>query len=323
MNRVLLWKCLSEVQLLFFASALLLFAFCCVRIFIVASIDTGSFANIIGELWENYGHLAPVPLTQILTYSGRIALGYDDPVVVFCVAIFAISRGSAAVSGELSRGTMEMLLAQPISRMQVLYSQAAVTVTALALLCVSTWCGTWTGIQTAWATELAPVPSLSVPFLKAKIPLGFSSPTKIRVPMRERVEPKNFIPGAFNLFCLGVCLAGLTTLASAWDRYRWRTIGIISAFFVSQMILKILGLAFQNLAWCQYLSILTVYEPQRVIYIAIDHPEQNWAWWLVRGDKHPSMAGPLLYYVVLLGLGISSYIGAGVVFQKRDLPAPL
>jgi ABC-2 type transport system permease protein len=323
MNRVLLWKCISEVQLLFIASAVLLFAFCWVRIFIVASIDTGSFATIVGELWDNYGHLMPVPFSQLMTYSGRIAIGYDEPMVVFCVTIFAISRGSAAVSGELSRGTMEMLLAQPISRLQALYSQAAVTVVSLALLCVCTWCGTWAGIQTARATELAAVPSLSVPFLKSKIPISFAPPQKVRVPMRERVHPTDFIPGALNLFCLGVCLAGLTTLASACDRYRWRTIGIISAFFVTQMILKVLGRAFESTNWCLYFTILTAYEPQRVIYIAVDLPEQNWAWWLPKGDKHPSMAGPLLYYVVLLGIGISSYAAAGVVFQKRDLPAPL
>lgn len=323
MNRALLWKCITEVQLLFIASGLLLFTFCWVRIFIVASIDTGSFANIVGELWDNYGHLAPVPLTQLLTYSGRIAIGYDEPMVVFCVTIFAIARGSAAVSGELSRGTMEMLLAQPISRMQTLYTQATVTVVSLALLSVCTWCGTWTGIQTARATELKPVPSLSVPFLKSRIPLAFSPPEKVRVPMRERANAQDFVPGAFNLFCLGVCMAGLTTLASACDRYRWRTIGIISTFFVAQMIFKVLGKAFESTAFLQYLSILTVYEPQRVIYIAVDLPEENWAWWLPQGEKHPSMAGPLLCYVVLLGIGISSYIGAGFVFQKRDLPAPL
>jgi ABC-2 type transport system permease protein len=323
MNRTLLWKCVTEVQLLFIACALLLFSFCCVRIFIVASIDTGSFANIVGELWDNYGHLAPVPLSQILTYNGRIAIGYDEPMVVFCVTIFAIARGSAAISGELSRGTMEMLLAQPISRLQALYSQAAVTVASLVLLCISTWFGTWAGIQTAQATEVPPPPTVSVPFLNSKIPLSFTTPPKIRVPMRERVRPTDFIPGAVNLFCLGFCMAGLTTFASACDRYRWRTIGIVSTFFVLQMIFKVLGRTFESTSFLQYFSILTVYEPQRVIYIGVELPQYNWAWWLPEGAKNPSMAGPLLCYAVLLGLGIGGYVGAGFVFQKRDLPAPL
>ena len=49
--------------------------------------------------------------------------------------MFAIARGSDVVSGELGRGTLEMLLAQPVSRLQVLYTQAAVTLVCLLLLC--------------------------------------------------------------------------------------------------------------------------------------------------------------------------------------------
>lgn len=323
MNRVLLRKCISEVQLLFLASALLLFAFCWVRVFIVASLETSSFAAIIDKLWDNWGRLSPVPLSQLLTYTGRIALAYDEPVVVFCIAIFAISRGSAAVSGELSRGTMEMLLAQPISRLQALYSQAAVTVTCIAILCTLTWCGTWTGIQTARAVELKPPPTVSVPLLNWKIPLSFSSQEKVRVPMRDRVKTANFAPGALNLFCLGVCLAGLSTLASACDRYRWRTIGIISTFFVLQMIFKVLSRAFDTTEWMQFITILTAYEPQRLVYIAAEVPSSNWGWWVPASEDHPSMAGPLLYYVVLISIGVGGYLAAGVVFHKRDLPAPL
>jgi ABC-2 type transport system permease protein len=323
MNRVLLRKCISEVQLLFIASGLLLFTFCWVRIFIVASIDTGSFATIVDKLWDNYGRLSPVPFSQLMTYTGRIAIGYDEPMVVFCVAIFAIARGSAAVSGELSRGTMEMLLAQPISRLQALYSQAAVTISCLALLSVCSWCGTFTGIQTARATELAPAKSITVPLLEWKIPLSLGSGEKIRVPMRDRVQSKHFVPGAMNLFCFGVCMAGLATLASACDRYRWRTIGILSAFFVVQMIFKVLSRAFDSTEWLQYFTILSAYEPQRLVYIAADVPALNWSWWVPADERHPSMAGPLLYYIVLLTIGLGSYIAAGFVFQKRDLPAPL
>jgi ABC-2 type transport system permease protein len=323
MNRILLRKCLSEVQLLFGACALLLFTFCWVRVFIVASLDTSSFATIIDKLWDNWGHLSPVPFSHLLTYSGRVALAYDEPVVVFSIVIFAISRGSAAVSGELNRGTMEMLLAQPISRLQVLYSQAAVTVGCLALLCTLTWCGTWSGVHTAKATEVAPPKSITVPLLNWKVPISFSPPEKIKVPMKDRVDTANFVPGALNLFCLGFCMAGLTTLASACDRYRWRTIGILSTFFILQMIFKVLGRAFTSTWFFEYCSMLTAYEPQRLTYFALNLPEFNWSWWLPKTGDRPAMSGPLTYYSVLLGLGLAGYLAAGVVFHRRDLPAPL
>ncbi|WP_425618197.1 ABC transporter permease subunit [Anatilimnocola sp. NA78] len=323
MNRVLLRKCLSEVQLLFVASALLLFTFCWVRVFIVASLETTAFASIIDKLWENWGRFSPVPLRQLLSYAGRVAIGYDEPVVVFCVAIFAISRGSAAVSGELGRGTMEMLLAQPISRLQVLYSQALVTVGCLALLCTFTWSGTWAGIQTAEVTEPAPVPSITIPLLNFKIQSPFGTPEKIKVPMRERVQAAHFVPGALNLFCLGYCVAGITTLASACDRYRWRTIGIISSLFVLQMIFKVLGRAFDSTSFFEWITIFSAYEPQRLIFIATELPQYNWAFTVPSISDRPPMTGPLTYYLVLLALGTLGYLAAGVVFHRRDLPAPL
>jgi ABC-2 type transport system permease protein len=323
MNRVLLRKCVSEVQWLFLACAFLLFTFCWVRVFIVASLETSSFASIIDKLWENWGRFSAVPLGQLLSYSGRIAIAYDEPVVVFCVTIFAISRGSAAVSGELSRGTMEMLLAQPVSRLQVLYSQAAVTVTCLALLAVLTWCGTWSGIQTAQVTEPAPNKTITVPLLNWQFSSPFASTEKIKVPMHERVNARDFAPGAVNLFCLGVCVAGVTTLASACDRYRWRTIGIISAWFVSQMIFKVLSRAFDSTRFLEWLTIFSAYEPQRLIYIAVSSPAYNLAFQLPPADSQPAMTGPLTYYITLLTIGAVGYLAAGVVFHRRDLPAPL
>lgn len=323
MNRVLLRKCVSEVQLLFIASALLLFTFCWVRVFIVASLETTSFAAIIDELWDNWGRFSPVPPSQLLSYTGRIAVGYDDPVVVFCISIFAISRGSAAVSGELSRGTMEMLLAQPVSRLQVLYSQASVTVTCLVLLACLTWCGTWAGIRTAEVVEPAPSRTITVPLLNWQFSSPFASAEKIKVPMRERVNARDFIPGAVNLFCLGFCVAGVTTFASACDRFRWRTIGIISSIFVLQMIFKVLSRAFDSTRWLEWLTIFTAYEPQRLVYVAVDKPAYNWAFNLPADTNHPVLTGPLTYYVTLLAIGCVGYLVAGVVFHRRDLPAPL
>ena len=64
--------------------------------------------------------LMPVSFSQMATSAGRIAVAYDDPIVLLLVTVWAISRGSDAVSGELNRGTMEMVLAQPVTRLGVL-----------------------------------------------------------------------------------------------------------------------------------------------------------------------------------------------------------
>lgn len=321
MNAALLKKCLLEVRLLFAACFVLVMAFCFVRVFIVASLELSDFAAIIERLWDKWGKFSAVPLSHLLSYPGRIALAYDEPIVVFTVSIFAIARGSDAVSGELNRGTLELLLAQPVSRLQVLASQAAVTIGCLALLAVGTWCGTWAGIQVASVKESVPPPQVKVPFLPA-IPLPVQSNEKVEVPMRDKVDPAVFWPGAFNLFCLGLAVAGVSTLASACDRYRWRTIGIVSSLYILSMVLKILGLAFDRFWWLKNLSLFTAYEPQRYISIAIRSPNDNWAFTRLAESGFVEL-GPLGYNGILLAVGALGYIAAAIVFHRRDLPAPL
>ena len=323
MNRVLLKKCLLDVRLLFAACALALFAFCWLRVYIVSRLELSSFAAIIEKLWDKWKDFWPVPLSHLLTYTGRIGVTFDEPIVVFCIAIFAIARGSDSVSGELNRGTLEMLLAQPVSRLQVLYSQALVTTAALALLCLVGWCGIWAGVETTQVTEEAPRAAVKVPGLPWEIPYSFEAPKKVHVPMRTKVRMDDFIPGSVVLFSLGFCLAGVSTLFSSWDRYRWRTIGLAVTFYVIHLILKIMGMAIPEVSWLKKLSIFTAYEPQKFIAVAAQAPDDTWRLAFFDPQGNFGELGPLGYNLVLLGIGGVCYLAAGVMFHQRDLPAPL
>jgi ABC-2 type transport system permease protein len=322
-NRAVLNKCIVEARLLFAACAIALFAFCWVRIYIISRVDLETFAEIVEKLWDKWADFWPVSLSQLLSYSGRIAVTFDEPIVVLCVSVFAIARGSDVVSGELNRGTMELLLAQPVSRWQVLLSQGIVTVVGIALLSLIAWLGTLTGILTNTVQEEVPRPSLKVPGIGVSIPLSLRKPEKIRVPMRSKVEPQNFILGAVSLGTLGICLAGISSLASACDRYRWRTIGLVVGFYVVETILKIAGMAISEVAWLKKCSIFTAYEPQKFIATAVHDAAHTWS--LVLRDSQGAVwdLGPLGYNLILLGIGLGCYAAAAIVFQKRDLPAPL
>lgn len=323
MNRALLQKCITEARLLFAATAAMLFAICWVRVFIVTRLQMSQFAAIIEQVWEQFKDFSPVPLDQLLSYTGRIAIGYNEPIVVFGVSIFAIARGSDAVSGEVNRGTMELLLAQPVGRLQVLYTQALVTISCLFLLCVLTWAGTTIGIYTTHVKENAPPPTLRLPGFDIRIPLSLRKPEQISVPMWDKTKPRFFVPGAFNLFCLGVAIAGFSTLVSSFDRYRWRTIGIVAALYILMLVLKILGQAIDEVAWMQEFSLFTAYEPQKFISIAAHEPASTWSLALYNSDGGFREPGPLGYNLILLGVGAIGYLAAGVVFHRRDLPAPL
>jgi ABC-2 type transport system permease protein len=323
LNLTLLKKCLVEARLLFAATAALVFSFCWVRVFIVSRLQTSQFAAIVEQVWEQFKDFVPVPLDQILSYTGRIAIGYNEPIVVFGISIFAIARGSDVVSGELGRGSLEMLLAQPVSRLQVLYTQALVTMGALLILSGLTWGGTAAGIYTTTVKEDVPPPTLKVPMLGIKIPLSLARPEKIRVPMAEKTKVAYFGPGACNLFCLAVALAGFSTLISALDRYRWRTIGIVVTAYIVSLILKILGQAISEVAWLQKLSLFTAYEPQKFISLAVHEPERVWSLALYNSQGQFVEPGPLGYNLILLAVGVVCYIAAGIAFHRRDLLAPL
>lgn len=324
MNRALIKKSLHETRLLFAACAVWLFAFCWIRVWIVSSMEETRFANILELLGDNLVKtLSPVSLSHLTSFTGRIALAWDDGLVVFVMLAFAIARGSDVVSGELNRGTLEMLLAQPVSRVQVLTSQALVTMTSIALLSIATWLGTWMGIQTTQA-RLERQPTLvKIPFGPA-LPNPFAKSEIEKVPMRSQVEPQSFAPAAVNLFCFGLCFAGGASLLSACDRFRWRTIGITLALFVLQAIAKVVGVLKKEtiFEWLKYISALTAYEPSRLVEIAVQQPQYTWSLTMPVASGEMSI-GPLGYDLILVGLGVVCYFAAAVIFTKRDLPAPL
>ena len=69
---------------------------------------------------------------DIFTLPGSIALGFIHPIALLLSSIFAVGFTTAAVAGERQRGTLEVLLARPISR-RTLYA----TLLAGALLFVA------------------------------------------------------------------------------------------------------------------------------------------------------------------------------------------
>ena len=274
-NTAIWRKTWGDQRGLLLALAALWSAFPWIYIWLSAQIQMSAFQDVLlRAIPQDWQKLSGVPFTEVATHAGRVALAFVDPVIVLGATVWGVTRGSDAVSGQLERGTMEMLLAQPVRRSAVFITQALATTAAAALLCGVLFAAVWTAIAAG--------------------------------PWAGKVEPLRFVPATLNVLGLMICLAGIAACVSAADSYRWRTIGILGGFYVFSILAKLVGRLSTSLSWVGYLSILNAYEPQRLV----GSPAE--AWRLLAG-----------YDAALVGLGLAAYVAGGVIFARRDLPAPL
>lgn len=319
-HHVLVRKYAGQSMLLWSACGLALFSFAWVRVWVSSLLDLGQFRTIL-EQFRDFERFAPVGFDVLFTHTGRVGMTFDEPIVILCTVIWCVSRGSDVVSGELGRGTLEMLLSQAISRTTLLVSHAAVSITGLAVLCLLLWGGMAAGIATTSITETVPPAALRIPFTMIEIPLSAAEPAKVTFLMSERVDWRVFGTGVFSLFAFGFFLLGLSTMLSSMDRYRWRTVGAVVSIYVIQLVLFGLGKATERLDWLRGLSFFNCYRPQQQIArVLADGYAGPWTF----TDPAPdSWFGPVAYPLMLLVGGAVFYAVAMVVFRRRDLPAPL
>jgi ABC-2 type transport system permease protein len=285
MNYALWWKSLREGWWLLVACAALLYFFSWMNVWLVSEVESQNLLRLL-RYFRNpmLEQLLPVPLEVLVSSSGRLAAGFDHPLVMVPICVWAIARGSDSISGEIGRGTMEVLLAQPVRRIEVLVSQAGITVLGALVLCLSVWLGILTGLDK---------------FNLAEEPLGGI-----------------FLPAVSNLFCLSFALAGLTTFLSSFDRFRTRTIGLAVGILLLEIVLALVSIsAPENWAWVRWTTFVSSYQPQLLSFrfwpeVLTENADLSW-----RLLWH--------YDASLLALGAICYTVAAVIFCRRDLPAPL
>ncbi len=287
MIRALLAKVIGDAKWLFLALLVLMFFFPWVFLWASSKISLPAFSNFLSSaLPREWQQVWGVPFSQVATPAGRAALVFVHPLIVFSAAIWTVARGSDCVSGEIGRGTMEMLLAQPVRRTTIYATQAFVTIVGSALLAIAVWCGTALGLRTGQ--------------------------------LYENVSAALYIPPAINLFALMVCLGGMTALISACDSVRWRTIGLMAGWYVLSTVLAVVSQIAERLKWLGKMSFLTAYNPQSMVA----RPDEVWSLLAYRNGAVAGL-GVGGQVVVLFALGIACYVAGAVVFNRREIPAPL
>ncbi len=326
MNRLLIKKSMHESGLLFVACASMLFVFCWVRVWIICQFDLQQFQPLLKQL-RPFEKFLPVPLEQLLTYTGSLAMTFHEPVLILCILVWAIARGSDVVSGEINRGTLEMLLAQPITRWQLLWTHGLVCAVGLALLCMTAWGGLAAGIHTNSIREqIAPTVDVAIPFTPLRIPVRIGAEQQVQTPLSSRVDASLFIAPSLQLFAFGIFVYGLSVLCSSFDRYRWRTLGMVIGVYIIQLLMLLLSKATDHMQWVGNLTFLSAYQPDSIVYFSRHSTYDAW-WLMIPADRQtvswPYTLGPLGLTCALLALGLLFFAGAVWRFHTRDIPAPL
>ncbi len=312
---------LLKSRLLCIACSLAILFFIYMRIWAITFFDAVRFKQVI-EFFKDFEKFSAVPFAQLITYTGRVAQAFNEPVIITIIVIWAISRGSDCVAGQLNRGTLEMLLGNPISRRRIYWVQVLVTTTGTCLLASLAWTAMAFSVYTNTVTETIEPPSLEIPGTPFSIPLSLAEPETVEKPMSEFVDINQFWPAITILFAMGFFVAGFAMMVSSWDRYRWRTIGICIAFVVIQQMMRILGMAKPEYNFLLNYTFFNPFDPEGLVHIYVNQPELYWDFWLYRGDEIHRLSG-LGCHLVLIGLGLLMYIIGDQVFTRRDLPAPV
>jgi ABC-2 type transport system permease protein len=352
MTSNLVRKLLRDVRLTLIVVGLLLAAFQCLWTKITERI-LGQLAPFLYTLAEARGLMPEDIETEVFKGPGQIlrtlmggekitldrandmmTIGWVHPLIITIFCVWAIGRAAGAIAGELDRGTMELLLAQPLARSRVVLAHLWVDLITIPILSLSMWGGTILGVwivgpikvQTSEVLDKSPAkPAYLLELGPFKVRLanpaadlgkmkGSNNAEEIR--RRLEVNPWAFGAAAWVVGGLMFAVSGFTMWLSALGRYRGRVLGLAVFLVLLQFLINLIGQMWDVMEPLRPLTVFYYYQPQQVVllgdwYVTL----REW-----NGGKplcHVPMVG------VLIGIGVVGYGLTWWTFTRRDLPAPL
>ena len=175
---------------------------------------------------------------SLFTLPGSITLGLQHPLALAMIGIFAVGASATAIAGERARGTLEVLLARPISR-TALYATILVALLFLVLLVLTAILGGMIGS----ASVIGIVDELDLGQLPLVLLNGFG------------------LWAAFTTFGLAMSVS--------FDR-PGPAIGLTLAWLLLHYFLEILGSLWTDAAWTQEYSLLHHFDPGAILSGELD-----------------------------------------------------
>jgi ABC-2 type transport system permease protein len=163
-------------------------------------------SGIIPRQLLNFGGGDPFSL------GGSIALGYIHPIAIILVAIFAVGFSTTAVAGERQRGTLEVVLARPVSR-RVLYATLLVSLLLfLGIVLAASIVGTVIGSAFAGVLDELPLDRLPLLWLNGLLLWGAIG----AIGLAASVSFDRLTPAVGATIAIVVAMYFLQILGSLW-----------------------------------------------------------------------------------------------------------
>jgi beta-exotoxin I transport system permease protein len=253
MTRTLVLKLLRDYRVGLPVVALLLFLFQLLwsvvakristevlREFSQRGIDLDMLGNIIfqgpGKIIQSLLGGADIRLDHT---QDMLSMAYVHPLTQIILCVWAIGRASGSIAGELDRGTMELLLAQPIRRGQIILAHFLIDIITIPVVCLSMWAGTFVGAHLVGLT-------------------GATDP-------KLQVHLAKFGPALFNVGLLVFAVSGITMAISAAGRYRGRVLGGAVLLALLQFLVNVIGQLWSPMEPLRPYTVFYWYQPQPII----------------------------------------------------------
>jgi ABC-2 type transport system permease protein len=331
MTAILVRKLLRDVRPALVVVCLVLFAFAALWVKITQRVTTQivPMARLISKPFGNAKVLetvfvrGPSKVSQAALGWGDmnfdnptdfLAIGLLHPIVLVMALVWSVGRAAGAVAGELDRGTMELLMSQPVPRGRLILAHLLVDCVVLPVICLSFFAGTQFGL---WAAgefvpdyamlEDAAKESPVVQRLLANVP---------RDPAPLEVSGRGELVGLLNTLGLMFAIGGMTLAVSAAGRSRWKAVGYSVLVVVVMFVANTVGQLWEPAGFVRPLTFFYYYQPQRMMIDGVWLMDLDKAWNVGRPVPVPAVG-------VLFGVGALGYAVALRTFTRRDLPAPL
>ncbi len=175
-------------------------------------------------------------LMASVSARGIIGVGYTHPFTLIMMAVWAVRVPSAALAGEIGRGTMDLVAARPVVRGAQVAAAFLALLAGLTVLALAAWLGTFAGLV---GRPLAGVTAWQ------------------------------YFPVAAGMWLLFVAAGCVGILVSALAREAGPAIAWTSGLLAGSYVLDYVARVWPRVAPLRPLSLFRYYEPQQAMSVGL------------------------------------------------------